>query len=134
MLIMKTKTAPITIGISLFLAGILCTAGCKKEAGVIGKKIISGVVYYKNGVSGADDPAPSAIVFITYGATEATGSYNQTTTTNSNGEYKIKGLQKGNYFVTAEYTDTHGFKYATYGYAVQINNKKSELKLDIRLQ
>ncbi len=120
--------------LSLLFVCILLVAGCKKEAGLEGKKIVSGVVYYQNGVSGTQDPAASAIVFISYGETTSTGSYDQTTTTNSSGEYAVKGLQKGDYFITSEFTDAQGFKYSTPGYAVTINNKKSSLNLDIHLE
>lgn len=118
----------------LFLGCILVISGCKKEEGLVGKKVVSGVIYYQNGASGTEEPAASAIVYIWYGETTATGSYDQTTTTNSNGEYTIKGLQKGNYFITAEYSDGNGFSYSTPGYVVDINNKKSALNLDIHLE
>ena len=118
----------------ILLTGIFFTMGCKKEAGIIGKKVVKGTVYFKNGVTGTNDPAASAVVYVTYGATVASSCYNQTTTTDAGGEYIIKGLQKGDYFITADYTDSHGFKYTTPGYAVTIQNKKNELQLDIVLE
>lgn len=122
------------VSVVLFAVAVLFSAGCRKEEGLAGKKIVSGVVYFKNGASGSNDPATSATVFITYGATEDTGTYDQTTTTGSSGEYSVKGLQKGDYFIKASFTDPQGFLYSTPGYAVQINNKRTELKLDIVLE
>ncbi len=127
--------ASVKIAALFFITTLLfLSIGCRKEEGLEGKKIVSGVVYFKNGASGNNDPAASATVFIAYGVKEETGSYDQTTTTNSNGEYSIKGLQKGDYFIKASFTDAHGFSYSTPGYAVQINNKRAELKLDINLE
>jgi hypothetical protein len=116
----------------LFITALI--AGCKKEEGIVGKKVVTGTVFFKNGVTGTNDPAVSAIVCITYGATESTGTYDQTTTSNSEGIFTVKGLQKGNYYITADYTDIHGFRYTTPGYSITINNKKSELNLDIVLE
>lgn len=118
----------------ILLVSITFFIGCKKEEGIIGKKVVTGTVYFKNGVTGTNDPATSALVYVTYGTTAASGSYDQTTTTDSNGKYIIKGLQKGDYFITAEYTDSHGFEYTTHGYVITIKNKKSELLLDIMLE
>lgn len=120
----------------IFIVFFLCTIiyGCRKEAGHTGKKIITGVVLYKNGATGKNEPAPSAIVYITYGVKTFTGAYDLSIIADSNGKYTIKGLRKGDYFISAEYTDEHGFKYTSNGYTVEIKNKKEELVLDILLQ
>ena len=118
----------------LFLVNIVFNTRCTKEAGVTGKKTIAGAVLYKNGASGTNDPAISAAVYITYGTNTASGYYDQSTLTDSEGNYSIKGLQKGDYFIRAEYTDSHGFNYTTPGYGVSIKDKKGELKLDIILE
>jgi len=119
---------------AVLLLAIAIITGCKKEEGIIGKKVVTGTVFFKNGVTGTNDPASSAVVYITYGAKENTGSYDQTTTSNSDGKYTVKGLQKGDYFITADFTDSHGFKYTTPGYTFTIKNKKSELQVDILLE
>ena len=118
----------------LFFCIVFFTFGCKKEEGIAGKKVVEGIVYYKNGATGAEEPASSAVVFITYGATDASAPYDQTTVANSAGKYIVKGLTKGDYFITAEFTDSHGFKYSTPGYVVAVNNKKKELNIDIHLE
>lgn len=122
--------------LKLFVIFLLLTFtwGCRKEPGYVGKKIITGVTFYKNGATGKNEPAPFAIIYITYGVKTFTGAYDQSILSDSNGKYTIKGLQKGDYFISAEYTDTHGFKYTSSGYAVEIKNKKEELTLDILLE
>ena len=120
------------IFISLFL--FLIAFACKKEAGVGGKKILSGTVYFKNGANSNNDLARQAKVFITYGTTENNGEVNQTILTDNDGKYTIKGLNKGKYFLNAEYYDEHGFKYSTPGFGVNINNTKQELTLDMVLE
>ena len=120
--------------ISLILAAsCIFIAGCKKEAGVTGKKIITGTVFYANGATGTNDPAVNAIVYIAYGTKVDSGSYDQNLLTDTEGKYSIKGLQKGDYYLTADYTDSHGFKYTTPGYGVTIKDKNGELQLDITL-
>ena len=128
---MKTNKKLIPL---ILLVSITFFIGCKKEEGIIGKKVVTGTVYFKNGVTGTNDPAASAVVYVSCGTTTASGSYDQTTTSDSNGKYIIRGLRKGDYFITAEYTDSHGFEYSTPGYAITIKNKKSELSLDIMLE
>ena len=118
----------------LFLFSISLFFGCKKDAGIGGKKTLGGVVSFYNGVSQAYEPAPNAFVYIAYGTAALTNNYNQTVVTDSNGKFKLEGLLKGDYFITAEYTDIHGFKYTTNGYSVTIKNKKSELIININLQ
>ena len=113
----------------MFITGI----GCKKEAGVGGKKIVSGIVYFKNGVTGNNDIAASARVFISYGTSDPSAAADLIIVTGLDGNYKIQGLNKGNYFIKADFTDGAGFKYSHPGFAVNIKNKKGELKLDMIL-
>jgi len=113
---------------------LLLAGGCKKEPGVLGKKVISGTVYFKNGATGANEAAPSAAVKIAYGTKGPVSGFDQTLLTGPDGTYSIEGLTKGDYFITAEYYDSHGFKYTTGGYSITINNKKQELKVDINLE
>ncbi|MEW6469915.1 MAG: carboxypeptidase-like regulatory domain-containing protein [Bacteroidota bacterium] len=118
----------------IILAVFFALCSCKKEAGILGKKKLSGTVYYKNGVSAAYEPAPSAVVKIAYGASAATSSFDQTLLSNADGSYKIEGLKRGDYYVWSEFTDTYGFVYSTPGYLVDINSKKGDLNLDIMLE
>lgn len=113
---------------------VLTAPSCKKEAGIGGKKTISGIVHYKDGATGAMEIASGATVMICYGTTTYNSAYDQILLADANGSYHIDGLRKGDYFISAEFTDVHGFKYTTAGYGVTVKNKKEELTLDIDLQ
>ena len=113
---------------------VLIASSCKKEAGIGGKKTISGTVHYKNGATGAMEIANGATVMICYGTKTYSSAYDQTLFTDANGEYHIDGLRKGDYFFSAEFTDVHGFKYTTAGYGVTVENKKDNLTLNLDLQ
>ena len=126
---MKTK-----IVFAVLLTGIMFAGSCKKDDGNGGKKKIFGTVRFNDGVSAADDIAPGATVFISYGSKVATGTIDQTVTCDARGEYTIKGLKKGDYFVSGEYITSHGFKYTTKGYGVTLESTKNELELNIRMQ
>lgn len=120
--------------IIIFILLVLVFAGCKKKAGIGGKKTIYGTVTYKNGVTAAFENANTAIVHIAYGTKNATSSFDQSVAVDEAGSYHFDGLQKGDYFITAEFTDEHGFKYITAGYGITINYKKDKLAVDIELQ
>ena len=124
---MKIKAA-----FAILFLGILVIAGCKKE-GMNGNKSIYGTVYFHDGVSAIDAIAPQAIVSITYGSKVSTGSVDETTTSDAKGDYTFKRLKKGDYFVTAEYTTSHGFKYTTAGHGVVIDPADDKVSLNIRL-
>ena len=124
-----TKTISIAL---LFL--VLIFPACKKEAGIGGKKTITGTVHFLNGATGAYEIASGATVNIAYGETSYNSTYDQTLQADVNGVYHVDGLRKGDYFISAEFTDTHGFKYSTAGYSVSIENKKGSLTVDIDLQ
>ncbi|HYV90770.1 MAG TPA: carboxypeptidase-like regulatory domain-containing protein [Chitinophagales bacterium] len=117
----------------ILLASIVTFTSCKKDAGPVGKKEVSGTVTYKQG-DGTFIAAPYAFVYITYGTNSESATYDQTTVTDVNGKYSIKGLAKGDYYFTAKYTDQFGFEYTTAGYGVNINDSKSTLTLDISLE
>ena len=120
--------------IIIFILLVLVFAGCKKKAGIGGKKTIVGTVTYKNGVSSAFENANTAIVHIAYGTKNATSSFDQSVVVDESGSYHFDGLRKGDYFITAEFTDEHGFKYVTGGYGVTVNDKKDKLTVNIELQ
>ncbi len=117
-----------------FLFLMLLFPACKKEAGLGGKKTITGTVTYKNGVTGVFEIANAATVHIVYGTTTHNSDYDQSIVANVDGTYHFDGLRKGDYFISAEFTDEHGLKYVTEGYSVNIKNKKEKLKMDIKLQ
>lgn len=128
---MKTVKNTIT---PLLLLLVSIMMACKKEPGMEGKKVVRGAVLFKNGGSGLNEPAAGAVVYVTFGAAASTGTYDHSTTANAEGNYTIRGLQKGDYFITAEFTDSHGFKYTTPGYVVTIKTKSNDLVLDILLE
>lgn len=118
-----------------FLILFASLSSCKKKvAGPGGKNTISGTIRFKNGASGNNDTAPMAWVSIAYGTNEATTSFDQTIVTDANGNYKIEGLNKGNYFIKAGYTDVNGFTYANSGVGVVFENKKKSLDVNIILE
>ena len=122
---------------SVFLSFLLTCAfiiACKKDAGPGGKNSIKGIVYFKNGVTGNNDPAALSTVYISYGTSETTSSFNQTILTDNDGNYTFAGLNKGSYFIKAGYTDANGFKYVTQGFGILIKNKKDEIQLNIVLE
>ena len=118
----------------VFILLVLFVSACKKEAGTGGKKTISGTVYYLNGATNSLEIANGAKVMICYGTKSASTNYDQTILADADGKYHIDGLRKGDYFITAEFTDTNGFTYTTAGYGVTAENKKDDLSLDINLK
>lgn len=117
-----------------FLALVVAMSFCKKEAGPGGKNNISGNVVYKNGDTGNNTAAPMAKIYIAYGTDQGTSTFGQTILADNNGNYIIEGLNKGKYFIKAEYTDAHGFNYRTQGYGVIFENKKKNLEVNIVLE
>jgi hypothetical protein len=126
---MKCRTIII---LSFFVLAFI--SACKKEAGPGGKNTISGSVVYKNGATGNNDAAPMATVYIAYGTNEATTTFDQTILTDPDGKFNFEGLQKGDYFIKASYTDTHGFTYATAGHGIIFKNKKKNVDVNIILE
>ena len=120
--------------LSALLFLVLLFPACRKEAGIGGKKTITGTVHFKNGATGMYEIASGATVNIAYGETTYSSTFDQTLQADVNGVYHFDGLRKGDYFISAEFTDTHGFKYTTAGYSVSIEKKKGSLTVDIDLQ
>ena len=109
-------------------------SACKKKAGIGGKKTIDGIVTYKNGATSTFEKANAAMVHIAYGTKNATSNYNQTIVADDQGAYHFDGLNKGDYFITANYTDANGFKYSSSGYGLTVNNNKDRLTIEFKLQ
>ena len=126
------KTSKKILCVLLFL--VLLFPACRKEAGIGGKKTITGTVHFKNGATGMYEIATGATVNIAYGETSYSSTFDQTLQADVNGVYHFDGLRKGDYFISAEFTDSHGFNYSTSGYSVTIESKKGSLTLDIDLQ
>ncbi len=121
------------------IASIICilvvlVTACKKEAGPGGRNTISGIVLYKNAVSGQNDAASTATVSIAYGSNASTSEFDQVILTDAEGKFSIAGIRKGSYFIKAGYTDSHGFVYNTQGYVVELKNKKSTVEVNMVLE
>jgi hypothetical protein len=112
----------------------LVVSGCKKEPGPGGKNTITGSVVFKNGDTGNNDAAPFAAVSIAYGVKEVTGNFDQTILADAEGKFTIEGLHKGDYYITASYTDSHGFRYVSAGYGITFESRKKTLEVNIELQ
>lgn len=122
----------IITGFVILFAGIFIFNGCKKDA--LGeKKIIEGIIYYHYGTPPQNTVAPAASVFVTYDSKEYTGVIDQTVITDSKGAYRVKGLKKGDYFVTATYTSSSGFVYTTLGHWVTLESGKNKASLNLLL-
>lgn len=128
---MKLK---VIIGLS-FLLFLAIIGGCKKKiAGAGGKNSISGTVFFKNGLSGINEAAAKARVSISYGTKEVTSAFDQTILTDAGGGFKFEGLNKGDYFIKAEYTDANGFSYNNPGASIRFENKKKNLEVTFVLE
>ncbi len=119
---------------TIFMLLVFLFSACKKKSGIGGKKTIYGTVTYKNGVTSTFEKANTAMVHIAYGTKTFTSAYDQTVVVDEAGTYHFDGLRKGDYFITAEFTDEYGFKYISGGYGVTVNNKKDKLAVDVELQ
>ena len=118
----------------VFVFLVLLFPACKKEAGIGGKKTITGTVTYKNGATAVFEIANAATVHIAYGTTTFSSAYDQSVVAGVDGTYHFDGLKKGDYFISGEFTDVHGFKYVTGGYSVTVKDEKEKLIVDIKLQ
>ena len=119
--------------IKLVLSVLLAIAffSCRKEAGPGGKNTISGTVRFMNGLTGSEDAAPMAKIYIAYGTDQNTSTFDQTILAGNDGTYRIEGLKKGKYFIKAEFTDEHGFLYTGSGYGIEFNHRKKTANADL---
>ena len=123
----------LTTRIVAFFLLVLLFSSCKKKPGTGGQKTIYGSVSYKNGSTSTFEKANAAMVHISYGTKNSTSNYDQTIVADEEGSFHFDGLKKGDYFISADYTDQNGFNYSTGGYAITINNKKDKLAVNIEL-
>lgn len=118
----------------LLLLVFLLGACEKKSAGPGGHNSVSGGITFKNGVSGNQDGAPYAKVSISYGTDQPTSSFDQTVLADATGRYSIGGLMPGHYFVKAEFSDAHGFKYTCTGTGITFENKDRNIEVNFVLE
>lgn len=125
--------------LSILALGLLMVASCTKEVSETktvsipksvtdGQALVSGKVTYVNTIKGTNDPAVRAIIKI---ATDTTAkTFVQFWATDSLGNYRVKGLGVGSYFIAAEYRDANSYLYTTTGYTITINNSLDSVALN----
>lgn len=120
----------------LLFGGLLFATSCQKpDPAVIAPTInkeIKGNITYQSGST--TFKAAKARVFLTNGTKTASVNYDESAVADSAGNYSIKGLQLGDYYLTASYTDVNGFTYTTPGYGVTLANKDGALTVDMVLK
>jgi hypothetical protein len=107
---------------------VLALSACKKENDFGGAAKIEGKVTL-NGAA-----VPNAFVYLAFNATDKTSERNASSLTDSDGHYVFGGLLRGNYYVTAEYTNSAGMKFTSGGSKVTIGDKKGTVTADLTLE
>lgn len=120
------KTIKITA--ILLIVSLFTFTSCKKEAGFGGDNNIVGTVTYKG------TAMPNAIVHLAIKATAATTTYDATTLTDASGKYSFKGLNKGDYFVDADYTNGLDIKLESGGAKVTVGAKKGDVTVNLTVE
>src|ERR1043166_9221938 len=110
------KTFRITLAI--LVASIFMIASCEKEetktveihkSATDGQATIKGTVTYLDAASGNYIAAPGAVIKI---ATDTTSkAFNQFWMTDSAGNFQVKGLAVGNYYLASTFTDKNNLTY-----------------------
>lgn len=116
------------ISIILLFVSVFAITSCSKEAGFEGTNTIKGSVLL-NGTA-----VPGAVVHIAFGTKEATTTFDATTITDASGHYSFQGLQKGDYFVDADYTTNLNILLSSGGAAVTLGGTKGEVTVDLTVQ
>lgn len=116
------------ISFILLFISVFAITSCSKEAGFEGTNTIKGSVL-KGGT-----PTAGAIVHIAFGTKDATTTFDATTITDASGAYKFEGLQKGDYFVDADYTTNLNILLSSGGAAVTLGGTKGEVTVDLTVQ
>jgi hypothetical protein len=107
---------------------LLGLTSCKKTNDFGGSATIKGNVTLK-GVS-----VSKAVVYLTFNATAASSTHNATTITDESGNFTFGGLLRGDYFVTAEYTNASGQTFTSGGGHATIGDKKGTVTADLTVQ
>ncbi len=118
--------------------GLFMLASCTKKETVKfdiptktteGQVEVKGTVKYLDYGSGTIPvSAPFATIKISNDLT--TKVFNQFWQTDSVGQYAVKGLAIGNYYIAAEYKDKWGYTYTTNGFTVNVKNTVTPITLD----
>jgi hypothetical protein len=112
----------------LALVLLFAVTSCKKENDFGGTAKIKGVITVN------DKPVANAIARIAFNAKEKTTTFNGSTISDMDGNYEFAGLLRGDYYVTAEYTNSAGMKFTTGGAHVTIGDKKGTVQVDLKLE
>ena len=125
----------------LFLLTVVTFIGiqaCSEEPGIGGNGHIHGTVVEHQEDAGGDhhEGLANATVHIWYGKADATGDPDDQTTTDISGGFEFEGLNKGDYFLHAEYEDDHeGTVETKEGTAhVGIETKSHEVQVEIEVE
>ena len=130
---MKTRFLLI---ITMLVGGLLFQSCSKKDdsAGYpSGSRAIVGTITYTSDGT-TTSPAPGAVVYLKIGSKNVTTAYDASTVADGNGKYKFSGLNKGDYFVRAEYTDPKGMKFTCTGSGVTLGASSGDCTADLNLQ
>lgn len=103
-------------------------SACSEEVGLDDGVTISGIVKH------ADTNTDGAFVYISYGASEATSSYDQVTISDANGNYKFEGLNAGDYYLDAVYTNSAGVEFNSPGYVVTVGGSNDQITVNFNLK
>ena len=118
----------IKLSIILLFVSVFAITSCSKDAGFEGTNTIKGAVLQ------GTTPVAGAIVHIAFGTKSETTTFDATTITDASGNYKFQGLQKGDYFVDAEYTTNLNILLSSGGAAVTLGGTKGEITVDLTVQ
>lgn len=111
----------------LAIVAMFMFASCSEEVGIDKGTTIKGMVEYVDGA------AAGAHIYIAYGATEATTEFDQVVVADENGNYHIDGLNEGDYYIDAVYTDNLGVEFNSAGYHVFVGGSKEDITVDFEL-
>lgn len=127
----KYIVATLTIGLFMF-------ASCKKEETKTydvnvktteGQVLVKGTVKYLDyGSSATPVAAPFATIKISNNIT--TKTFTEFWQADSAGNFAVKGLAVGDYYIAADYKDKWGYTYTTNGFTVSVKNTVNPISLD----
>lgn len=127
----KYILASLTIGAFMF-------ASCTKEetktvevpiSSTNGQALIKGTVKYLDlAISTTAVAAPYATIKVS--SDLATKQFTQFWQADSAGNFSVKGLAVGDYYIAAEYRDKNNYLYTTQGFTVNVKNSVNPVTLD----
>ena len=122
----------------LAMGALIGIQACREEPGSGGNAHIHGMVVEHHEDAGGDhhEGLANATVHIWYGQADATGDPDDQITTDVSGGFEFENLNKGDYFLHAEYEDDHeGSVVHKEGTAhVVIETKSQEVEVEIEVK